>query len=220
MKKVLYVGSGKSALLARELNLEDFLIVCVNNAWRVFENGEIDYWVHSGDFPFENYPKHKNYKNEISYKQYEPAINNLASKINIVEKTAVFEVGYTIFFQGLYWMFETIKPDEVYTLGFDHDYNPEKTKKWLEMDKPNPQNNFLKDSSESLSDWSERVFEKYEKDFFYGHGTPDPIRLGEEHLKQKFEFAKKNAKKLGISLYNASPVVAGINSFERKSILT
>jgi hypothetical protein len=218
MKKILYVGSGKSALIAKQLNLQDFIVVCVNNAWRIFEDQKINYWLHSGDFPFENFPKTKFFENEISYKQYEPAIKNLSAKLNIAEKTAVFEVGYTIFFQGLYWMFETIKPDEIYTLGFDHDYNPQKTQKWLEMDKPNPQNNFLKDASESLHEWSERVFGNYEKDFFYGHGTPDPMRLGENHLKQKFKFAVDNAAKLNIKLYNASPVNSDINCFEKKEL--
>jgi len=86
------------------------------------------------------------------------------------------------------------------------------------MNKPNPQNNFLKDKSETLSDWSERVFKDYEVDFFYGHGTPDPLRLGEAHLKYKFAFAKQNAAKLGINLYNASSARSEINSFETKLI--
>jgi len=219
MGKVLYVGSGNSALLAKNVDLSDFIVIAVNNAWRIFEETSFDYWVHSGDFPIENHPKTKKFKEEISYKQYEPAIERISSKLNLNPERAKFDVGYTIFFQGLYWIFEELKPSEIYVLGFDHDYDPEKTKKWIEQGKPTPQNGFLKDSKdESIKAWSDRVYAGYKADFFYGHGTPDPLRLGESTLKQKFEFAKNNAEILGIHLYNTSPVESLINSFSKKII--
>ena len=219
MKKVLYIGSGNSALLAKELDTTDYITVCVNNAWRIFENKVADYWLHSGDFPKENHAKENNFKTQISYKQYEPAIERISSKLNMNPERAKFEIGYTIFFQGLYWIFEELKPSEIYVLGFDHDYNPEKTKKWKEQGKPTPQNGFLKDNKdESIKAWSDRVYKEYKPDFFYGHGTPDPLRLGEDNLKQKFKLAIKNSKLLGVKLYNASPVISEINSFERKSL--
>jgi hypothetical protein len=219
MKKVLYIGSGNSALLIKNIDFSNYITISVNNAWRVFEDKCFNYWVHSGDFPCENHPKVKNFHTEISYKQYEPAIKKLAKTLEIKEDTAVFDIGYTIFFQGLYWIFEEIKPNEIYTLGFDHDYNPEKTKKWVEQGKPTPQNGFKKDKEESIEKWSNRVYGEFKPDFFYGHGTPDPLRLGEHHLKEKFKFAIKNSEKLGIKLYNASPVKSEINSWEKKLLV-
>ena len=41
----------------------------------------------------------------------------------------------TIFFCGLYWIFDELKPEKVSLLGFDHDYNPDKVKKWNEDQK-------------------------------------------------------------------------------------
>jgi hypothetical protein len=50
---VLYIGSGKSATLFRKLNLDNYTIACVNNAWRLFDGNKFDVWIHSGDFPKE-----------------------------------------------------------------------------------------------------------------------------------------------------------------------
>ena len=220
MLKVLYIGSGNSALLAKQIDVSKFTTVCVNNAWRIFENTSVDYWLHSGDFPRENHPTKRNFVHEISYQQYEPAIERISPKLNLQASRAKFDVGYTIFFQGLYWCMEVLQPAEIYVLGFDHDYNPDKTQKWIEQGKPTPQNGFLRDNKdESIKAWSERVYQEYKPDFFYGHGTPDPLRLGTEHLQEKFRFAVHNAIALGVQLYNASPAKSNINTFEKKLLV-
>jgi hypothetical protein len=57
-----------------------------------------------------------------------------------------------------------------------------------------------------------------EKDFFYGHGTPDPLRLGEKHLLEKFEIAKNSAKILGVEIVNCSGVSSAINTFPHSEL--
>ena len=216
---IIYIGSGKSANLIKEIDSKKYITVCVNNAWRLFENEEsFDYWLHSGDFPRENHPKNRNYAKEISYKEYQQSILNLVDILNIRTDSPYHHVGYTIFFQGLYWIFESLKPKNIYLLGFDHDYNPEKSKKWLENNKPSPHNHFLKDKKQTIKEWSEEFFKGFETDFFYGHGTPDPLRLGENELIKKFQLALQNSQKLGINVFNASPVENTINIFPKINI--
>jgi hypothetical protein len=214
---IIYIGSGISAKLINQIDHTKYIVVCVNNAWRLFEeNKQFDYWLHSGDFPYENYPKIKNFKTEISYKEYQPAILNLVNNsLKIETKHPYHYAGYTIFFQGLYWIMEILKPQNIYLLGFDHDYNKEKTHKWLENDKPNPQNHYLKDKNQSIKEWSEEFFKGFEYDFFYGHGTPDPVRLGEDVLKEKFFLALENSKKIGVNIFNASTIENTINIFPK-----
>ena len=217
---VIYIGSGKSAELIKEIDHTKYTIVCANNAWRLFENKQpFDYWLHSGDFPHENHPPTKNFKYEISHLEYESAISDFVANVLKMEISYSHHyVGYTIFFQGLYWIFHHLKPRAIYLLGFDHDYNKEKTKKWFENKQPNPQNNFLKCESETIKQWSENFFKGFEPDFFYGHGTPDPLRLGENELRCKFKQAEEIAKKLGIDVFNASPVFSAINTFPKANI--
>lgn len=50
-----------------------------------------------------------------------------------------------------------------------------------------------------------------ESDFFYGHGTPDPLRLGMDHLKQKMSQALNLLERLGIEIINLSPVKSEFN---------
>ena len=214
---VLYVGSGKSAMLINDLDLSKYTVIGVNNSWRLFQ--KFDIWIHSGDFPRESRPPIKNYDLEISYKQYSGSIANIINVLNIECRSPQHYVGYTIFFQGLYWILNDLKPNNIFLLGFDHDYNPEKLKKWNDNHRPNPQNNFLKPKHQSLQDWSDAFFDGMEKDFFYGHGTPDPIRLGMPHLKNKMVQAIDNASKLGIQIFNLSPVESDFNKvIPRKSL--
>jgi hypothetical protein len=215
---VLYIGSGKSATLFRKVNLDNYVVVCVNNAWRLFEDNTFDIWIHSGDFPIENSPKIKNYHTEISFKEYDKAANEIIKKLNVVCQSPAHYLGYTVFFNGLYWIMNDLKPKKISLLGFDHDYNPDKVQKWIDNDKPNPQNHYLKPSSQSIHDWSNEFFKDMKHDSFYGHGTPDPIRLGEDHLISKFHMAISNAEKLGIDLVNLSPIQSKINVIKKEKI--
>lgn len=215
---VLYIGSGKSANLIEKLDLSTYYIVCANNAWKLFQNSHFNVWIHSGDFPVENRPKIINFDLDISHNQYSQSAINIAKKLQIVTRSPMHHLGYTVFFNGLYWIFDTLQPQKVSLLGFDHDYNQEKLKKWDENGRPNPQNNYKKPRNQSLSDWSEKFFDGMETDSFYGHGTPDPMRLGAKHLKQKFMYAIINANKLNIDLVNLSPVESTINIIRKEPI--
>lgn len=211
--KVLYIGSGKSAKYAISEEFADHTIVCLNNAWRLFENVKvIDYWIHTGDFPEESCPKsNKIYNKEICYKDYSVTAKIANQKLNWQSPNPEHYAGYTAFFQGLYWILLTLNPDKVGLLGFDHDYNNNKVEKWLANNKPNIQNDFNKKKEKTIKEWSDNFFHEFEEDFFYGHGTPDPLMLGEAHIIEKMNLAQKSSKQLGIELINYSPIISHRN---------
>lgn len=218
-RNILFIGSGKSAKLIENLDLTKYTVVCLNNAWRLFENKNFDYWIRPNDFPIENYPKNKNYKREIRYEDYSFSMEHACKILNIQTKFPEQTLGYTSFFAGLYWIMVELKPKKISLLGFDHDYNTEKVKKWEKDNRPNIQNQFNKKTEKTIEDWASKYFDGMEKDFFYGHGTPDPLRLGVDVLISKFELAKINAKKFNINLVNLSPVISTINTIEKEEIL-
>ena len=119
------------------------------------------------------------------------------------------------FFLGLYWILNTLDPKKISLLGFDHDYNSEKVKKWNENNRPSPQN-YHKEKSQSIEEWSNSFFSGMEKDFFYGHGTPDPVRLGDKHLIKKFQQAIDICEQIGVELVNLSPVESKINIIKKQ----
>lgn len=218
--KILYVGSGKSALDATNPIFDDHIIVAVNNAWKVFQDKKIiDVWLHTGDFPRENYAPANSYIKEISYKEYQQTAKSAATKLNWQTKSPEHYAGYTAFFQGLYWIFIHFHPKQIGLLGFDHDYNDAKTKKWLDAGKPNIQNQFNDKSEKTIKEWSTNFFKEYEPDFFYGHGTPDPIRLGENHILEKMQLAQTSANSLGITLVNYSKIESRLNPIKKSSLI-
>ena len=127
--KILYVGSGKSALNATDSIYDDHIIVCVNNSWKIFQDKKpIDVWLHTGDFPRENFAPKTCFHREIAHKEYSTTAKEAARILGWETKSPEHYAGYTAFFQGLYWIFLDLKPKRVGLLGFDHDYNSEKTK--------------------------------------------------------------------------------------------
>jgi len=219
-KNILFIGSGNSATLVNKLNLDEYTICCVNNAWRLFENSPdiLEYWIHSGDFPKESYPEIKCFSNEISHKEYVTGSSAARAILGWKVDSPEFLIGYTIFFQGIYWIMMELKPEKISLLGFDHDYNPEKVEKWLQNDNPNPQNYYHKDHTLSIKHWASMFFENMESDCFYGWGTPDPIRFGEAYLLGKFALLEKSCETLGIQLVNLSPVESHLNPIRKEAI--
>lgn len=216
---VLYIGSGNSAKLIDKLDLSKYTVVCVNNAWRLFQDSSFDVWIHSGDFPKEHSPKIKMYHREVSAKDYSLSTASIINSLNIDCKSPQHYVGYTIFFQGIYWIMNELKPEKISLLGFDHDYNQSKVDKWNEHKRPNIQNKFNnKQKKQNITEWLNLFYDGMETDFFYGHGSPDPMRLGTQHLIDKFEILKKNAQKLNISIVNLSPIISPINTIEKEMI--
>ena len=210
---VLYIGSGNSALQCKNIDTSKYIIACANNAFRLFDS--FDIWICSGDFRSSNYPSRKKYLTYISRNEYSNHVNEISKKLNWDTDSPQHHAGYTIFFQGLYSLMNIPNFTNIYTLGFDHDYNMEKYNKWKSLDYPNPQNKY---HGLNMSE----VFSEFEQDSFYGkESTPDPLRygIGTDHLIEKFKFAKENAKKLNINLYNASRSYSKINSFKRVPVL-
>jgi hypothetical protein len=216
MYNVLYLGSGNSAKLIDKLNLDNYFIVGVNNTWRLFKDSRFDIWIHSGDFPVENRPKLKNYDAEISYNEYSKSASSIVEKLGIKCNSPQHYLGYTIFFMGLYWIMNDLQPSKISLLGFDHDYNPDKVDKWNNHNRPNPQNSYLKPRGQSIKDWSNDFFKDMKHDSFYGHGTPDPIRLGMQHLIQKMRQAVEYSDFFGIEILNLSPVCSEFNNCMKK----
>ena len=215
-ENILYIGSGNSALLSKKVDLSGFTVVCANNSWRLFDGESFDIWIHSGDFPKYNYPKDVEFVREISYNEYSVAAEKAAEMLNWNVKSPQHHLGYTIFFSGLYWIMMTLNPKKIGLLGFDHDYNPDKVEKWVKNNNPNIQNNFNEVEKQNINQWANKFFEGLDKDAFYGQSTPDPIRLGKDHLIQKFDLAKVSAMELNIDLVNYSPVVSDINTIKKE----
>jgi hypothetical protein len=69
----------------------------------------------------------------------------------------------------------------------------------------------LKPKNKSLHDWSNEFFEGMEQDSFYGHGTPDPTRLGMPHLIDKMKQALNYARLLNTNIINLSPTESDFN---------
>ncbi|MBN8420107.1 MAG: hypothetical protein J0L73_14410 [Verrucomicrobia bacterium] len=206
---VLYVGSGRSALLAAKADPHKYTICAVNNAWRIFPF-PFDYWIYSGDFPQDNFPLTRNFKKEVSHFDYETSSAAVCKKIAREERFPQHHLGYTIFFQGLYWIIHHLQPRKIYMLGFDHDYDPAKVKKWKIAGEPSPQNHHLK--------LPQSFFETNLSDSFYGYGTPDPMRLGDDHMRELFQRAGDYSTRLGVLLLNASGVTNGLNPFPQEML--
>ncbi|WP_330982210.1 MULTISPECIES: hypothetical protein [Enterobacterales] len=216
--KVLYIGSGLSAQQATDEIYTDHIKVCLNNAWRIYPNQPFDYWIHPNDFPVENYPQVKNFHTEISHQVYSHVLYEGADKIGFGDITGFDlerKIGYTSFFQGLYWIMLALAPTQIGLLGFDHDYNQNKVQKWRADNMPQIGNNFNHKTEKTLKEWANNYFSGLATDAFYGHGTPDPLRFGAHYLEQKMYIAAATAKKLGIVVLNYSQRPSPFRIFER-----
>lgn len=218
---ILYVGSGLSALQAKTGKYKDHTTVALNNAWRIFENSLCDYWIHPDDFPAENFPAAKIYRNEITHSIYNDTIQKNSEKFGFAGLQGYpleCHIGYTSFFQGLYWIMGNFSPKKIGLLGFDHDYNEEKLRKWEADNKPTIQNSFNNKKEATIKEWGENYFSGYQYDSFYGHGTPDPLRFGPEYIKAKMIIAQQVSASLGITIINYSDRPSSLNIFPRETL--
>lgn len=218
---VLYIGSGNSAELVNGKDLSNFTVVCANNAWKLFKDKSFDVWIHSGDFPDENRPKEgeTQFNLNIGHTDYRETSYDAIEALGWKSASPMHKVGYTVCFLGLYWIMMELKPKKIGMLGFDHDYNPDKVKRWEDNNQPNLQNQFNQESPKCINKWVSDFFDGLEKDSFYGHGTPDPMRLGKDRLIEKFKQSEDAAEKLGIELVNYSPVISEINILKKEAFL-
>lgn len=212
---VLYVGSGRSAIKATELRSSSDVACAVNNAWRVFDKGTLDYWVHSGDFPASGFLPQDHGARTINYYDYRDSPGRMCEQLGVPFERPEYHIGYTLYFQGLFWILDTFKPKRILHLGFDHDYNAAKTQAWREAKQPTPHDRFGGHDPADAIKWGDEFFKTFEPDFFYGHGTPDPLRLGEQELVRLFKQAEEYAARLGCELLNASGVTTGLLPFKQ-----
>lgn len=206
---VLYVGSGQSAVLINELDLSSYTIVCVNNAWRLFSNKRFYSWVRTNDFPADKYPPEKNFDLEISAKEYDKSSVAANEFFDWRATSPTLHAGYTVFFQGAYWILMNLRPKKISLLGFDHDYNYEKMKFWKSRGMPGLN---VRKKDPPLN------YDRFQPDFFYGHRAPDPLRLPEEYLINKFDLLEKSAKMVGVELVNLSPVESHLNKIKKEPV--
>lgn len=204
LKKLLYVGSGRSALEYKNHNLEGVEILTVNNSHKAFE-GRVDYYLCSTDFPNKNKPEPSKYGELVLKPKYFYEVLSHARYFKLPFRP---NVGKTIFLDGLYWALAK-GFDEIFLLGFDHDYNPNRVKKWDGKHIGNEEK--LK---EMFSGQNE------EPDAFYGQNTPDPLRHGKHNLSQMFEDAQNHASIYGCKVINLSTRKSGIEVFERRDRLS
>tara|TARA_X000001036_G_C20685386_1_gene807469 strand:+ start:463 stop:1164 length:702 start_codon:yes stop_codon:yes gene_type:complete len=199
-KSLLLVGSGKSALEYKNHDLRNTHILTVNNSIKAFGDMIVDYYVCATDFPQKEIPSKSKFKKRIS--KYEYRYQTLAFA---KYKKFPFRplIGKTIFLDCLNWAF-TKGYKKIYLLGFDHDYNPNRVKKW--------DGKYIT-NKEKL----EKVFngKNDEPDTFYGHGTPDPLRLGEGNLQNYFYLIESHAKFYGSEILNLSMEKRGLSTFKK-----
>jgi hypothetical protein len=112
--KVLLVGSGLSAKDVSLYDKEDLIIVAVNNGY--IATNRWKYWVRSGDFEGDR-PKLKKGQQEIIYKNYNKFVEMYGG-----EK----KCGRSIMLCASYWALEVLNPKEMYYLGADMNYTPDK----------------------------------------------------------------------------------------------
>jgi hypothetical protein len=115
MNKVLIVGSGHSAIEVNKYKDNGFIIVVVNNAWKVcnFWN----YLVYAGDFKGDLPKNIKETQRLISGNDYNLAMRKYGNVNNC---------GFSIMLNTSYWVLENLNPEVIYYLGADMNYKPDK----------------------------------------------------------------------------------------------
>lgn len=199
-KRLLFVGSGQSALEHKKHKLSEVKILTVNNSIKAFDQ-RVDFYLCSTDFPKERMPKPTQYLTLVLKPKYFYHVLSHAWYYKFPFRP---NVGKTIFLDGLYWAMAK-GFDEIYLLGFDHDYNPKRVAKWDGKHIGNE-----KKLKEMFSGKDEAP------DAFYGQNTPDPLRHGKHNLAQMFIDAKHHAETYyGCRILNLSSRKGGIEVFER-----
>lgn len=202
-RKLLFVGSGKSALEHLNHDLSNVEVLTVNNSIKAFSK-KVAFYLCSTDFPNERKPKPSQYGELILKPKY---FYHVLSHAQYHRLSFRPHVGKTIFLDGLYWAMAK-GFDEIYLLGFDHDYNPKRVEKWDGKHIGN---------DEKLK----QIFtgKDEEPDAFYGQNTPDPLRHGKHNLAKMFVDAKTHAEEYGCRIINISTRKGGIEVFDREKTI-
>lgn len=140
--RLLIIGSGPSALMAKTMDLDSLDVVCMNNSWAAIPKPkeDISWWHYSKDF----FPRLK-FHREVGHRQMVPdkELKNLLEakslawkRANIIDddKGCYFgseEVGGFVFMDIMSLLFKTQETcdrwEEFLFLGCDHEYDPKQT---------------------------------------------------------------------------------------------
>ncbi len=111
MNKVLIIGSGHSAKDYEKYIGLNFIVVVVNNAWKITDDWS--YWVFAGDYKGDYPVDIKEHQKKITVNDYNKAL---------MKYGGVHECGFSIMLNTSYWVLENLNPSEIYYLGADMDY--------------------------------------------------------------------------------------------------
>lgn len=151
---ILILGSGLTAPLIKDINLKNWKVLAINNAWKL---GVYDWLIYPNDF---NSIPTDDRINHIQHFDYFSAIKNIAGTQSERGNTMMFNAAYYAIAKGA---------KNIGFLGCDMHY-------------PASGNTH-----------------------FYGTGTPDPLRLGENNLMMYLNRLQSIADNHSINLYNFSP---------------
>lgn len=166
---ILIIGSGPSVKLLPKLNLDKFVVICLNNAWELVPWEKIAMWSRSTDL--------EQFRKDVVIPElnFSPKINGCSGVLSGVlyqmpgELYNAGDTKSTVFCDLLSGMAGAKEGviDSIWFIGCEHDYTGKET-------------------------------------HFYGNGTPDPLRFGEEWLLMIFRRFRGWADAHGISLVNAT----------------
>ncbi len=113
MNKVLIIGSGHNAKEYENYKNFNFIVIVVNNAWKITEDW--DYWVSAG-----------NYKGEtpLTIKNNQIVVTQFDYNKSLLKHGGIHNCGFSIMLNTSYWVLENLNPSEIYYLGADMDYTP------------------------------------------------------------------------------------------------
>jgi hypothetical protein len=113
--KILIIGSGKSGLDVLKYEKHFDVIVAVNNAWGLTEKWT--HWIHPNDYKGSSPEFIKENQLEINANGYGPSLRKYGG---------IHECGFSIMLNASYWALDNLKPREIYYLGADMSYIPDK----------------------------------------------------------------------------------------------
>ena len=113
--KILIIGSGKSGLDVSKYEKDFDVIVTVNNAWGLTEKWT--HWIHPNDYKGSKPELIKENQLEINANGYGPSLKKYGG---------IHECGFSIMLNASYWALDNLKPSEIYYLGADMSYVPDK----------------------------------------------------------------------------------------------
>jgi hypothetical protein len=115
MKRAIIVASGKSGTEIKKYENNFDYIIVINNAWATTKKWK--YWIHPNDYKGSKPEIINPDQKEINANGYGPSLRKYGG---------IHECGFSITLNASYWVLDNLKPDEIYYLGADMNYEPDK----------------------------------------------------------------------------------------------